>query len=489
MQFVKQKLVWLWQNAERILIVLFFLTFSLNIRKVILTPFSFLKGGFNEYMTPSFSWADLLMLAIIAIYTINIILRQVINPYYARSGHRKIPKLSFDNVSRETFYLLILLGWVGLSILWSQYRPIAIYRFLTLLEIVLFAAIAAKYLKNNRWLKITVFSLVLNGLFQSFLGIAQFVRNGSLGLHFLGESIFGSNIDGVAKILINGKKHIRAYGTFQHPNILAAFLLILLFITIAELVSRIFPCMATKNLSAHKTVGRDRPVKVSHETILSFIPMNYIWLLLSTTGLGFFLTFSRSAFLGLFFGLIAYIILISHHRDLIKRLKGSFKIMAFFFIVLILIAVALLNETSIISSQSLQERKLYQYVSYETISNHPFRGIGVGQTVINTYYAYPKLESWQYQPVHNIYLLVSSELGIIGFILLILFLISFFSPILFNSIAEKNSPLTFYLFCCILFSFLLISFFDHYFWDIKTGTIIFVLPLIFLVAMQKRYEK
>src|SRR5665648_502384 len=139
MQNVKHKISWLWRNAEKVLIVAFFLTFTLNIRKVFLTPYSFLNGGFNEYMTMSFSWADLLMLATILIYTTKSILRQVINPYYAFFGRGKVFGGSFINVSRETFYLLVFLGWVGLSIFWSQYRPMTAYRFLTLVEIALFS--------------------------------------------------------------------------------------------------------------------------------------------------------------------------------------------------------------------------------------------------------------------------------------------------------------------------------------------------------------
>src|SRR5665648_405144 len=126
MKNTKENLSWIWQNTEKVLIVAFFLTFTLNIRKVFLTPYSFLNGGFNEYMTMSFSWADLLMLTTILIYTTKSILRQVINPYYASPSLGK----SFINVSRETFYLLVFLGWAGLSISWSQHRPISAFRFL-----------------------------------------------------------------------------------------------------------------------------------------------------------------------------------------------------------------------------------------------------------------------------------------------------------------------------------------------------------------------
>lgn len=464
----KQRMAWLWQDAEKVLIVIFFLTFTLNIRKVFLTPFSFLNGGFNEYTTISVSWADLLMLAIIVIYTTKSIVSQVINSYYASPGHGKVFEKSFKNVSRETFFLLLFIGWAGLSISWSQFRPIALYRFLTLAEIAFFAFMAIKSLKNSKWLKIALFAVIIDGLFQSLLGIAQFIHNGSLGIRFLGESIIGPNVDGVAKIIIAGEKHIRAYGTMPHPNILAGFLLIPLFLLLAESISRL--------------------KKVSHETLLSYFPD---WLLLATiitTGLGFILTFSRSAFLGLFAGLAIYFIWIAFSWHSTKISKANLKFLILMVLVTALAIIILINNTSFFSSQSLEERNLYQNVSHETILSHPVRGIGIGQFVLNEYNRRPNSESWQYQPVHNTYLLIFSELGIIEFILLLLFLISLILNIYRDRRDRESYRLTFISFYCIVFSFLIISFFDHYFWDIKLGTLIFVLPFIlyFIVETSRR---
>lgn len=77
MQNVKQKIAWSWQNAEKILVVVFLATFTLNIRKVFLTPYSFFNGGFNDYLTFSLNWADILMIAVILIYTMKWILSQL----------------------------------------------------------------------------------------------------------------------------------------------------------------------------------------------------------------------------------------------------------------------------------------------------------------------------------------------------------------------------------------------------------------------------
>ncbi|MFA6285000.1 MAG: O-antigen ligase family protein, partial [Parcubacteria group bacterium] len=423
MESVKQKIVWLWKNAEKILIVVFFLTFSFNIRQIFLTPYSFLNGGFNEYTTMSFSWADLLMLATIFIYTIKLFFGQYISRTQDLSSQcnkraRRSNAFYFSSVSRETFYLLVFLGWTGLSIFWSQYQPIAAYRFFTLVEILLFAILAAKSLNEPKWLKTGFFAIVINGLFQSLLGIAQFIRNGSLELHFLGESVIGPNIDGVAKIVINSEKHVRAYGTFPHPNILAGFLLVPLFIIIGTLLLRKLSPLGKKragddsNLlntlnktshSASSSIGEEEQENVSYETFLGHIPG---WLLLAAlliTGLGFFLTFSRSSFLGFFVGLLIYFTGTAYTRVRKGSQMGigsfSFIKIITFIIIASTIIFALFSCSSFFSTQSLQERNLYQNVSYETILNHPFAGVGIGQFVMSEYQKHPQLESWQYQPV------------------------------------------------------------------------------------------
>ncbi|MFA6285001.1 MAG: hypothetical protein WC643_00515, partial [Parcubacteria group bacterium] len=73
-----------------------------------------------------------------------------------------------------------------------------------------------------------------------------------------------------------------------------------------------------------------------------------------------------------------------------------------------------------------------------------------------------------------------SELGIVGMIFLALLAFFFF---LKSRGAQKDLRLTYLLFYCIVFSFLSVSFFDHYFLDIKLGTIIFILPFVFIFAL------
>src|SRR3990172_1066056 len=97
MKTVKQNITWFWQNLEKVLIIIFFFTFTLNIRKVFLTSYSFLKGGFIEYTTVSFDWADALMLSIILIYTIKLLVSQynALKNRYTKSENNNIELSSY----------------------------------------------------------------------------------------------------------------------------------------------------------------------------------------------------------------------------------------------------------------------------------------------------------------------------------------------------------------------------------------------------------
>ncbi len=475
MNTFRVKFQYIWQNAEHLLIVLFLATFAFNIRKVFLTPYSYLNGEFNEYLTLNFSWADLLMLATILIYTIKRLYSQL-NSISADNSllcivirFKSTVLRCLKNVSRETFILFLFLAWSGISIIWSEFKLIAVYRAITLGEITIFPYIAYRILSDNKkWLNIGLLALIANGLFQSVLGIFQFVVNKSLGLKILSEGILGPNLPGVAKIIIAGEKHIRAYGTFPHPNILAGFLIIPIFLVLAVL------------LKGFKT-ARKSSENVSHETLTDIISVRLALVFFPILLIGLLLTFSRSAFLGSGIGLLFF--LFSRRKISFNKLRP---LLASIIILVVLGLGCLIYQSksliSVFSTQSLEERTFYQNVARETISSYPAAGVGIGQFVFSEFLKRPNLPGWQYQPVHNIYLLIFSELGIIG---LIFFLLWIFSILGWGSEKERNTSLllTFYLFYCIIISYLIILLFDHYFWDIKIGMIIFTLPIVFLKTL------
>ena len=84
-------------------------------------------------------------------------------------------------------------------------------------------------------------------------------------------------------------------------------------------------------------------------------------------------------------------------------------------------------------NRALSDRIFYNNVSRETISNNFITGSGPGTFIFQIDGYLEKnnipqnLEHWEYQPVHNIYLLVCSEIGIVGFIIFCLIIVEVLS--------------------------------------------------------------
>ena len=151
------------------------------------------------------------------------------------------------------------------------------------------------------------------------------------------------------------------------------------------------------------------------------------------------------------------------------------------------------------NNYALSDRNFYNNVSRETISDDYLLGSGLGTSIfqidvfIRDNDINEKLEPWQYQPTHNLYLLIASEVGLIGLfimLLVIFYIINRYHSVvilkLVNSeIVSRETILTrcstfCYFLLIILFSYLLIGLFDHYFWTLQQGRVMFWLILGFL---------
>ena len=156
------------------------------------------------------------------------------------------------------------------------------------------------------------------------------------------------------------------------------------------------------------------------------------------------------------------------------------------------------------NNSALSDRKFFNDVSRETISKNVLLGSGLGTFIfqIDDYLERNNIEQelnpWQYQPAHNIYFLVASEIGILGLLFFLLFIFKIISRsirTLTLSVDKKfnnedyfvshetkymNNPRLSYFLLVVILSFLLIGLFDHYFWTLQQGMLIFwfVLGLI-----------
>lgn len=241
--------------------------------------------------------------------------------------------------------------------------------------------------------------------------------------------------------LANGLRILRAYGTLPHPNILGGFTLVTL-------------------------LG---PVGL----FLTSQKINYAALILYSLGLMLLgLTFSRSAWLGLiaFFSLLLLKSKYLENKRLwllisvtvLTTLLTVYPLRQFVF--------ARVSDSSVMTEQfSIRGRLWLDQQALDILRAHPLTGVGVGNFIIEL--AAHAVENAPIEPVHNIFLLVGSELGIIGVLLLMALLVS-----MAVQIFKAQSPKAI-LASATVTGLGVISLLDHYLWTLAPGRILLGLSL------------
>jgi hypothetical protein len=422
------------------------------------------------------------------------------------------------NVSHGTFIFipLFLVIWSFISIFWSQNQNIAFFRSIKLFEYyllylyIVFRIIPYKAKSCSApapshpnvphgtfgcftgWNNIMII-IIFIGVFQSIISIIQFAIQHSIGIFWLKESLISPNIVGVAKLVINGHIYIRSYGLFPHPNVLAGFLLFSIIITL--LYKRMFH--PAKVIDVPRGTSMTNGAGVEHSLqagtfLTNTADVKHIEGLRTTTVINIFiaiqslallLTFSKSAIVGLAISLF-YIYIVPHGTSLSNIKQGrNLKIVLLTFSIVILIIYLLWPILGSILYNSLQQRMLYLDVSRGTIMDNPLIGVGVGQFVLDMSRYAKNLESWQFQPVHNVFLLIWSELGIVG---LFLFIYWLYKSILQNKYYYLSSTVALHYFKATLLGFIFIMLFDHYFWDIQQGSVLLWITLGFIAGARRK---
>jgi hypothetical protein len=75
-----------------------------------------------------------------------------------------------------------------------------------------------------------------------------------------------------------------------------------------------------------------------------------------------------------------------------------------------------------LEAKSIVERKGQYAEAVSMVVMHPMLGVGPGAYTYAVYQKNNTWESWQYQPVHNVYMLISTEFGLVAMVLLLIFL-------------------------------------------------------------------
>ena len=219
-------------------------------------------------------------------------------------------------------------------------------------------------LRVNRVKSVSVLlPLSFSVIFIVFLEIAQFFRQASLGgpFYFLGEGAFNQATPHVAKFIFNNDIFIRSYATFSHPNSLAGFLLISLFLFRLNRYSLLVQIIAT---------------------------------------IGIMFSFSKTVIASTLF-----------------YLSGLFRKNTLPLLLFLPLAVLILSPLPI---SSLINRTALVMPTLSIISQYPIFGVGLGGNIPSLAKNLPgnKVTPALLQPVHNLPLLVIAETGLFGLLVL-----------------------------------------------------------------------
>ncbi len=383
-------------------------------------------------------------------------------------------EIVFLNYKVLDFYILFLalLIVAAISIFFSPDQNAAWYYLLKMLEGLGLLCLAINF--KFRYLKL-VGALILAGTIQSGLGIYQFFTQQVWASKWLGMAEQLPQTLGVSVVETAGSRLLRAYGSLPHPNILAGFLVISFLLLVVSLI-----------LARHQW-----------EKII-------LWVCAPVILIGLFFTFSKGAFLSLSIAFFFLAIFIGFSRDATALRKlGALVligIITFSFLGIIYRGPLFtrINSQDRLEVKSQQERAQYLDQAKELLKNNWLTGVGLGNYTLALYNKdLSKFPSYSYQPVHNVYLLVAAELGIFGFIVLILIIIEAMRRIWTYKIDEQISLLQvfglfkfsdihefyrekyfwFLGFTAILIAILVLMVFDHYFWTLYFGIMLWWLCL------------
>ena len=404
--------------------------------------------------------------------------------------------------------LLISLGlfelFAFLSIFFAYSPGLAIYNFIRL-ELLMFFALGLGEMVRQKIItpKIIFGSIAVLAALQALIGVGQFAIQRSFGLGILGESTLSPNVPGVAKIPVAGLRLIRGYGTFPHPNVLAAFLLLGLFSLYWWYIKYDWEKMGfvydkrksiRKNFTEYRRAtkfGRRLAVSVGIGAVIS----------------GIVFSFSRAAWLIGTFLTVLFIGRLFSRKEYRRPTRRLLIMIVAITVLIISIFHWAVFPRAVISARepAVTERIAYNKIGVNIIENN-FSGVGIGNQVLyavknNIYQDLTGMDrAYEWQPVHNLYLLVASEIGVVGLLAFLTFLLLLFlNPEQYQNSNTENpkrfwpfkfqisnlfqvSSLEFGISRLMLVALLLYGLGDHFLWTLEPGRIMLWLIIGFLLG-------
>jgi len=343
------------------------------------------------------------------------------------------------NIKCQMFFIsLIFIGYCLLSIIWSDNKLISLYWGIRMLMGGGLFYLIQKI--NFSKIKLAVV-IVTVGALQGLLGIWQFLNQSVWQTKWLGMAGQSAQDLGVSVVEFGIERWLRAYGSWSHPNIFGASLILSL-LAIIYLIPKI----------KHKY----------HKMGLIFAS-SFIWL-------GILFSFSRASWLLsgiIFIGGLIYIFKIA--EGWVKK----FAVYLWIYILILLIVFTFfcwpivktrlnIGESTRLEVMSITERLNGYQQAGEIIKSNWLVGTGIGNYVFELQDVYTNVYTDVYtlQAVHNISVLILAELGVLGLVIILL-LNCYLVIVLIKRRQWSYLGLLFILYVLMLF--------DHWWWTTASG--------------------
>lgn len=439
-------------NFAKICYFLFILSLFFPIRHVFFSQNAYIIGAYSDFTSYSLYLSDIFIIT-----TLILIL--------PRGG-------SFYHVVGKLKYLIL---WLILAAFWFiiKNEPINWYFNLKILELIVAYGTTVVLFREKAFKFRIILSIGVLSSIQAIIALAQFYKQTYLGLNKIGEQLISPITLGVAKIVSGETPYIRGYGIFPHPNVLSAFLV----------VSSLLFLWLFINSSLKK-------------------PRFYYALAFFINVFGLIVTFSRAGYLAFLIGLAFFFSFLFlktfkakfylQNPEIVTKLKQSLLITAIIVSLGALVFWNFITTRATLYDQSSLDRITYNKIGLKIIKDKPVFGTGAGESVLHMErYSEKNLEPWEKQPIHNYFLLSASELGIVGFLVLIWIFLSHFFSLFKKILSSKNfKELGKFIFLAtVLISFFSLMLFDHYFYTIQQTQMLLWIVLGAIAAQIKNPQE
>ncbi len=417
--------------------LLYFFVFLLPWQTRLIYQEFFINGQPFEYGRLSL-YATEILLGLIMVLTLFVFVRKLKSQEL---------KKNIATTKRRIILLSFGLVLVGLNTIFAISPTIAYYKLTQLiLAVCLFLLLISTTINFQR----LSWTYIYAALIQSSLALYQFTEQKVLENKWLGMSAQDPNILGTPVVLTSAGRWLRSFGSFPHPNMLAAFLIIALMLIV--FLSLKFEDKKNKN-----------------KLILSFV---FIFLALLTT-------LSKAALLGF---VLFFLLALVKYRQKSHEYK---KITRFAVLVLVVSAFFTVSYPELILKRTPNANPIEQRSYSERLNQYPewsniirsnlFLGSGLGNYPLALKSSKPELESWAYQPIHNTFLLILAETGLV---------LAFFVLLLIYTYRKNfKKHLTMYSLPIITVFFMML--FDHFWWSFYSGLMLVAVTLALTILLNR----